>query len=80
MTTITNPERLGIIRQKILNQQASDEETKEYMLAMYKNGNITKEQYEKYLAKKDNEILNLALTIGASVLLGILLSKLFEEW
>ena len=79
MTTITNPERLGIIRQKILNQQASDEETKEYMLGMYKNSNITKEQYEKYLAKKDNEILNLALTIGASVLLGILLSKLFEE-
>ena len=79
MTTITNPERISLLRSKISNQQATEAEKNEYMTAMYQNGNITRAQYEKYMKSKDNEIMKLALTIGASVLLGILLGKLLED-
>ena len=52
------------------------------MLILYRNGKITQQQYNEYLANgnKSNtdEIVNAALAVGAVLLIGYLISEMFK--
>ncbi|SOU87089.1 hypothetical protein [Tenacibaculum dicentrarchi] len=72
--------RLLELKRLIKNDNASKKDKKEYMTLLYKNGNITSGQYEKFLNdKNDNDVINAALTIGGVLLATWLLTKLFSE-
>lgn len=72
--------RLLELKRLIKNGNASKKEKKEYMTLLHKNGNITDEQYKKFLHNKsDNDVINAALTIGGVLLATWLLTKLFGE-
>jgi hypothetical protein len=72
--------RLLELKRLIREGQANKAEKKEYMTLLYKNGNITKEQYDAYLSNQNSdEIVNAALTIGGVLLATWLLTKLFED-
>ncbi|OWP83923.1 hypothetical protein BWK59_07930 [Flavobacterium davisii] len=69
--------KLQQLSDKVKNNTATDREKDEYMLMLYNNGSITKNQYDKYLSdKSSNESLGAAITIGGIILLGYLISKL----
>jgi hypothetical protein len=73
--------RLIFLDQKIKSKTATKEEKDEYMSILYRNGNITKQQYDSYLSgntKTEEEILKTALTIGGILLVAYLISKLFK--
>ncbi|CAA0211415.1 conserved hypothetical protein [Tenacibaculum maritimum] len=73
-------DRLLELKRLIKNGNASKKDKKEYMTLLYKNGNITNEQYEKFLGEKsDNDVINAALTIGGVLLATWLLTKLFNK-
>ncbi|CAA0162017.1 hypothetical protein [Tenacibaculum maritimum] len=73
-------DRLLELKRLIENGNASKKDKKEYMTLLYKNGNITNEQYEKFLGEKsDNDVINAALTIGGVLLATWLLTKLFNK-
>lgn len=72
--------RLLELKRLIRSGQANKAEKKEYMTLLYKNGNITKEQYDKFLSNQNSDdIVNAALTIGGVLLATWLLSKLFKD-
>lgn len=72
--------RLLDLKTLINNKQATKEQKREYMEILYKNGNITQDQYSKYLADQNSdEIANAALTIGGVMLAVWLLSKLTDK-
>ena len=73
--------RLIQLNQRIKDKVATKAEKNEYMLMLYRNGNISKSQYDKYLTEKNSEqeeIINAALTIGGIILVAYLLNKLFS--
>lgn len=68
--------KLQQLSDKVKNNTATQQEKDEYMLMLYKNGSVTKNQYDKYLSdKSSNESLGAAITIGGIILLGYLISK-----
>lgn len=74
--------RLIELNQKINNNNATSLEKDEYMLALFNNGSISKEQYDKYVSDKSaksEEIIKAALAIGGFILVAYLVSKLFEK-
>jgi hypothetical protein len=72
-------ERLLELKEKIENSQANESETSEYMELMYKNGHITKSQYESFKSSKNSDaIIKGALTIGGIIIAGWLISKLID--
>ena len=72
--------RLLELKRLIRNDIASKKDKKEYMTLLHKNGNITNEQYGKFLHdKNDNDVINAALTIGGVLLATWLLTKLFGK-
>lgn len=72
--------RLLELKALIDNKQATPEHKREYLNILYRNGNITKEQYEAYQKNQNaDEIVNAALTIGGVLLATYLLAKLFEK-
>lgn len=72
--------RLLTLKTLINNKQATKNQKNEYMEILYKNGNITQEQYSKYLADQNtDEIANAALTIGGIILAVWLISKLTDK-
>lgn len=72
--------RLFDLKQKINLNIASKEERDEYMLLLYNNGSITKQQYEAYTTNQNSEeLVKGALTIGGILLATWLISKLFEK-
>ncbi|MBN9284849.1 MULTISPECIES: hypothetical protein [unclassified Flavobacterium] len=72
--------RLLELKRLIDNKQATSEQKKEYLNILYRNGNITKEQYDAYLKNQNtDEIINAALTIGGVLLAAWLITKLFEK-
>ena len=75
-----NYERLIYLNQKINNNTASKAEKDEYMRALFENGNLTKEQYDKYMsdAATQEEIVKAALTIGGIILVAYLLERLLK--
>lgn len=81
MSTQIDYGRLSYLGDRLKAGLATKQERDEYILILYKNGNITQQQYNEYLANgnKSNteEIVNAALSIGAVILIGYLLSELF---
>lgn len=76
---ILDTHRLQFLVDKIRKNIASKSEKDEYMLILFKNGSITQKQYQDFLNDKNTEdIINAAVAIGAIILLGYLLSKLFD--
>jgi hypothetical protein len=72
-----NYQRLQQLSNKVKSNTATQQEKDEYMLMLYNNGSITKNQYDKYIIdKSNNESLGAAVTIGGIILLGYLISKL----
>ena len=50
------------------------------MTILYKNGNISKKQYNKFLSNQDSDdVVSAALTIGGVMLATWLLTKLFNN-
>jgi len=73
-------DRLIYLNQKINNNTASKAEKDEYMRTLYDNGNITKEQYDKYMSDgaTQEEIMKAALTIGGIILVAYLVERLLK--
>lgn len=73
-------DRMGYLMQSIDNSTATPNEKDEYMLLLFKNGNIPKKQYDDYLNKKyQNDILKAGLTIGAIIIVGAVIKKLINN-
>ena len=73
-------QKLLALKQAIENNRATKKQKREYVELLYKNGNITKKQYENYLANKNAEdIIKATLVIGGIILAGWLLSELFGK-
>ena len=69
--------KLQQLSDKVKSNTATQNEKDEYMLLLYNNGSITKNQYDTYIAdKSSNESLGAAITIGGIILLGYLIGKL----
>lgn len=72
--------RLLELKKLIQNKQATAEQKKEYISILYRNGSITKEQFDAYQKNQNaDEIINAAMTIGGVLLATWLISKLFEK-
>ena len=72
--------RLLKLKRLVKNKSATKKETKEYMTILYKNGNISKGQYEQYLSNQNSDdVVNAALTIGGVMLATWLITKLFSK-
>lgn len=81
MKSIINYPRFLELNEKIKSNTATQTEKNEYMEILYKNGDISKVQYEEFKSqnKDSNELLNAGMTIGGIILLSYLLSKLFDK-
>lgn len=76
----TDYSRLLELKRLINNKQASSEQKREYLNILYRNGNITKEQFDAYQKNQNaDEIINAALTIGGVLLATWLIAKLFDK-
>lgn len=72
--------RLLELKRLIDSKQADSGQKKEYIELLYRNGNITEQQYKAYLENQNSDdIINAALTIGGVLLATWLISKLFEK-
>ena len=72
--------RLLQLKNLIDSNNANVEEKKEYMTILYKNGNITQEQYNNFLSNQNSdEIVKAGLKIGGFILAVWLLLKLAEK-
>jgi hypothetical protein len=71
--------KLQQLSDKVKSNTATQLEKDEYMVLLYNNGSITKNQYDKYINDKNsNESLGAAITIGGIILLGYLISKFVD--
>mgnify|MGYP003126304111 CR=1 FL=1 len=72
--------RLLELKNRITHNVASKIEKKEYMQLLFRNGNISKSQYDNFLKDQNSDdVVNAALTIGGVMLATWLLSKLLEK-
>jgi hypothetical protein len=72
--------KLQQLSDKVKSNTATQLEKDEYMVLLYNNGSITKNQYDKYINDKNsNESLGAAITIGGIILLGYLISKFVDS-
>jgi len=72
-------QRLLDLKDVINSGSANSEQKNEYMKLMYENGHITKQQYNNYLSDPNADyIIKGALTIGAVLVAGWLVTKLFD--
>lgn len=72
--------KLQQLSDKVKSNTATQNEKDEYMLLLYNNGSITKNQYDTYITdKSSNESLGAAITIGGIILLGYLISKFVDS-
>jgi hypothetical protein len=79
MDNILNFERLSVLGDKVKSGLASKSEKDEFMSMLYKAGKINQKQYNDYKANQNiNDILKAALAVGAIVLIGHLISSLFD--
>lgn len=73
-------QRLAYLGDRMRSTTATKAEKDEYMLLLFRNQSITEVQYKDYVAGRNSEeILNAALAVGAVVLIGFLLEKLFSR-
>lgn len=74
-----NYQRLSYLGDKVKAGGASKAEKDEFMSLLLQNGSITSVQYNDYVAgRNSDDIVNAALAVGAIVLLGYLLSEIFN--
>ncbi|WKZ64801.1 MAG: hypothetical protein QY325_08465 [Flavobacteriales bacterium] len=72
--------RLATLGEKVRAGSATNQERDEYMELLYRNGSITRQQYNDYRAGRNaDEILNAALAVGAIILIGHLLKAIFSK-
>lgn len=83
MSSEINYQRLSFLGDKVKEGTATKAERDEFMLMLYQADKITSEQYNEYIKNGNNsnteEIVNAALAVGAVVLIGYLLSELFDR-
>jgi hypothetical protein len=79
MDSTFNYKRLSFLGDKVKAGTASKAEKDEFMSMLYQNGSINEKQYKDYKANRNiDEIVNAALAVGAVLLIGYLLSELFN--
>lgn len=82
MSNTIDFQRLSYLGDRLRAGLATKQEKDEYMLILYRNGKITQQQYNEYLANGNNsntdEIVNAALAVGAVLLIGYLISEMFK--
>jgi Ni,Fe-hydrogenase I small subunit len=75
-------QRLSYLGDRLRGGLATKQEKDEYMLILYRNGNITQKQYNEYLANGNktntDEIVEAALSVGAVLLIGYLIKEIFK--
>ena len=74
-----NYQRFQELNQKIRNKTATNREKLEYIEMLYHNGNISKEQFEEYKSRNNNDFLKVGLVIGGALIGAWLLSELLDE-
>jgi hypothetical protein len=80
MSNEINYSRLSYLGDRVKEGKATKEEKDEYMQTLYNHGNITKAQYDKYLDDKNStDVVNTALSVGALLLIGYIISKMFKD-
>jgi len=83
MSSTIDFQKLSYLGDRLGAGLATKQEKDEYMLILYRNGKITQQQYNEYLANgsKSNtdEIVNAALAVGAVLLIGYLISEMFKS-
>lgn len=82
MSNILDFQKLSYLGDRLRTGLATKQEKDEYMLILYKNGNITQKQYDEYLANgskiNTDEIVEAALAVGAVLLIGYLIKEIFK--
>lgn len=79
MDSNLNYKRLSFLGDKVKAGTASQAEKDEFMFMLYQNGSINEKQYKDYKANKNiDEIVKAALAVGAVILIGYLISSLFD--
>lgn len=64
---------------KLRSGTARKAEKDEFMFMLYQNGSINEKQYKDYKANRNiDEIVNATLAVGIVLLIGYLLSELFD--
>jgi hypothetical protein len=72
-------ERLLALSNLIDGKRANINEKTEYMTLLYKNGNITKDQYDSFLAgRNSDDIVAAGLVIGTMILITWAIVKLLK--
>jgi len=83
MSDFIDYSRLSYLGERLRAGLATKQEKDEYMLMLFKNGNITQKQYNDYLANgnkaNSDDIVNAALAVGAVLLIGYLINELFKD-
>ena len=71
--------RLSYLGERLRAGLATKQEKDEYMLTLYQHGKISQLQYNNYTANRNSEdIVNAALSVGAVLLIGYVLSQIFK--
>jgi hypothetical protein len=79
MDSNLNYKRLSFLGDKMKAGTASKAEKDEFMYMLYQNGSINEKQYKDYKANRNiDEIVNAALAVGAVLLIGYLITELFN--
>ncbi len=72
--------RLSYLGERVRAGIASPVERDEYMYMLYRNGNLSEQQYKSYTSGGPvDEIVKAALAVGAVLLIGYLLTNLFDR-
>lgn len=73
-------QRLAELGNKVRDNTALPHERDAYMDLLYRNGSITWQQWQDYRGGKNvDEIMKAAVSVGAVLLIGYLLSQLFKR-
>ena len=71
--------RLSYLTKRVEAGTATKAEKDEYMLILFSNRSITHQQYSDYKSGNNaEEILKAGMVIGGIILLGVLISKIFD--
>jgi len=71
--------RLSYLGERLRAGVATIQEKDEYMQTLYQHGKISIAQYNNYISNRNSEdIVNAALSVGAVLLIGYVLSELFK--
>ncbi len=80
MTNNSEMDTIYRLSEKIKSGHSTKPEVDEYMKLLFKKGSISQAQYDDYVNGKNSEsFVKTALTIGAIILLGYLISKLTDD-